>query len=382
MRIDSYVVVKTMMDKGFKNNLTLEQIFGKNINAIKWCEKYLKLKEEFYKTGKISFEDVGIDKEVIKTDFKTLYNHIDSNDIIDNCIFLNYKWLFYDFAKMRVMEYTDGYINYYFCPDTKYYDYDIARHEYYYHLFHGFWDKIDKWHHIRDNMKRMASEIEYHYVEKLMNLDEIKNILLKNYNKISDFEKEFEKRNKINYETLVNNSIMRFKDYLSNYKEESFPLMLSTKYINEKIDETINEKKCKSKHVEETYKNSRFNSKDEKILYQKLCNKFGKDNVLKEYRSAKYPWNCDFYIKNKELFIEYQGTWSHFASEWVGSMNQKLKGLQIYDKCSGKAKNRYISAIKNWTITDSAKRKWAKDNNLNWKEFFTIEEMNKWIESA
>ena len=40
----------------------------------------------------------------------------------------------------------------------------------------------------------------------------------------------------------------------------------------------------------------------------------------------------------------------------------------------------YKNAINVWTIRDPLKRKTAKDNGLNWLEFFTIKKFMKWYE--
>ena len=41
----------------------------------------------------------------------------------------------------------------------------------------------------------------------------------------------------------------------------------------------------------------------------------------------------------------------------------------------------YKDAIKVWTIRDPLKRKIAKENNLNWLEFFSIDDFNIWFQS-
>ena len=39
----------------------------------------------------------------------------------------------------------------------------------------------------------------------------------------------------------------------------------------------------------------------------------------------------------------------------------------------------YDNAISTWTIRDVNKRKIAKENKLNWIEFFSILELNEWL---
>lgn len=52
-------------------------------------------------------------------------------------------------------------------------------------------------------------------------------------------------------------------------------------------------------------------SKAEDEFYNKLCIIFGEDDVKHGYTDSRYPFICDFYIKSKDLFIEYQGHQTH-----------------------------------------------------------------------
>ena len=62
---------------------------------------------------------------------------------------------------------------------------------------------------------------------------------------------------------------------------------------------------AKEKEYQTKTKNKSFNtSKPEDNLYKELCIKYGKENVLRQYRDERYPFNCDFYIKTEDLFIE------------------------------------------------------------------------------
>lgn len=105
--------------------------------------------------------------------------------------------------------------------------------------------------------------------------------------------------------------------------------------------------------------------------------------IIRQYSSDKYPWLCDFYIPEKDLYIEIQGFAGH------GKLGTKVFGPYDYNNpehqallkiWQDKAKNNswYASAIRIWTIEDPKKRKMAKDNNLNWLEFFTLEDFIEW----
>ena len=56
----------------------------------------------------------------------------------------------------------------------------------------------------------------------------------------------------------------------------------------------------------------------------------------------------------------------------------KNKSNEIKNK-TGKQKTRYDALIDTWSIRDVKKRIIAKENNLNYLEFFTILELENWI---
>ena len=141
-----------------------------------------------------------------------------------------------------------------------------------------------------------------------------------------------------------------------------------------------------TKHCWETRKkNGTCNtSKDEKEILELLNRKF--ENVQKEYKSEVYPFSCDFYIPKLDLYIEYQGFWTHLNEPFIGTEDQleKLEWLKMKSNelnYKNKRKNMYKIAIEVWTIRDPSKRETARKNNLNWIEFFTMDEFMKWYDT-
>lgn len=41
--------------------------------------------------------------------------------------------------------------------------------------------------------------------------------------------------------------------------------------------------------------------------------------------------------------------------------------------------NAYLNFIQTWTVVDPKKRQYAKENKVNWKEFFTTEDFDEWF---
>lgn len=113
-------------------------------------------------------------------------------------------------------------------------------------------------------------------------------------------------------------------------------------------------------------------SKEEDIIYQMLCEKF--DKVERQYKSKLYPFPCDFYVHSLDLYIEYQGFWTHNFEPYIGTDNQK-KVIKLWES---KNNDYYNDAIKTWSIRDPLKRATAKKNNLKWLEFFNLNQFKEW----
>ena len=84
------------------------------------------------------------------------------------------------------------------------------------------------------------------------------------------------------------------------------------------------------------------------------------------------------------MYIEYQGHWTHGNEPYIGT-NEQNEILEIWRNKSnelnfkGRTKNQYKRAIKIWTLEDPLKRKTVKENNLNWIEFFNMNEFLDWF---
>ena len=134
-------------------------------------------------------------------------------------------------------------------------------------------------------------------------------------------------------------------------------------------------KEIQNKKYETMETNNSFNtSKPEEEIYKLLVEKYGE--VKRQYKSELYPFRCDFYIPSIDIYIEYQGTWSHGKEPYVKSLEQQEK-VKLWESKNTKY---YKNAIKTWTIIDPLKRNTAKINNLKWIEFFNMNEFMKWFQ--
>lgn len=125
------------------------------------------------------------------------------------------------------------------------------------------------------------------------------------------------------------------------------------------------------KHINDVMKqnNSFSTSKPQEQFYLKLCQKYGQQNVIRQYSDERYPFNCDFYIKSQDLFIQLNLHWTHGGHLFDEKNCDDLKKLQFLKEKSKKS-NFYKNAIYVWTQLDVKKHKIALENNLNYKAIY------------
>lgn len=207
-------------------------------------------------------------------------------------------------------------------------------------------------------------------------LEKIKNILKEKYGNACYFKTDDYK--------------IKFDKYL---KENNITNVFQREDVKEKIKQT-NLKRYGAEHnmqnsdiVNKSFKtkkskNSFKKSKEEDRVYQLLKEKF--NTVERQYKSRLYPFHCDFYIQKLNLYIEYQGFWTHgwdlnkLYGPFDKSNENHQKLLLKWQQRANTGHKAYNNAIKVWTISDPLKRKIAKENNLNWIKFFSIEQFMEW----
>lgn len=97
------------------------------------------------------------------------------------------------------------------------------------------------------------------------------------------------------------------KTCLERYGVDNYLKTKEWKTHYNKIKKNVIEKQIATKK-----KNHTFNtSKPEENLYKLLCDKYGYDNIKRQYKSKEYPWCCDFYIKILDCYMELQGYYTH-----------------------------------------------------------------------
>lgn len=106
-------------------------------------------------------------------------------------------------------------------------------------------------------------------------------------------------------------------------------------------------------------------SKFETNMIEYLRQTYPDYTIFTQYKEDRYPFDCDCYIKDLDLFIEFQGSYYHNKRPFKGTEEDLVE----YEKLSnsGIQKSRIANV---WRYKDTKKREIAKNNNLNFLEYW------------
>ena len=189
------------------------------------------------------------------------------------------------------------------------------------------------------------------------------------------------KINKYGYQNSFSNREILNKAILNSTSEEANEKRKKTLLDKYGVDNIFKDKSRFNyiQQIENGFKtkliNNTFNtSKPEIESYDILKQKY--PDVIRQYKSDKYPFACDFYIPNLDLYIECNYHWTHGSKPYEGTNEDDL----MLEQWKNKNTKFYNNAINCWTIRDVKKRNIAKQNNLNYLEFWDINELKNWLD--
>ena len=162
---------------------------------------------------------------------------------------------------------------------------------------------------------------------------------------------------------------------LERYNETSWT---KSKEGREFLKNLTNSQEYKDKQYDTKKKNNSFNtSKIENKLELELKKIF--PDLETQYKSELYPFNCDFYIPSLDLYIEYNGSWTHGGCFYDENNKDNRNTLEKWKQASEHSRF-YQNAIETWTKRDILKLETAIKNNLNYIAWFNQEQAYDWIE--
>ena len=202
--------------------------------------------------------------------------------------------------------------------------------------------------------------------------EKIKNTCLKKFGTTSPLA---------NKEIWQKTRVHTIEKYGAAYNKEKLNETLLKKYgvkwftLHKKLKDNAASIKAKEKCFNTRKKNGTINkSKEEDKSYELLKEKF--KNVERNYKCERYPFLCDFYIPSIDLYIECNYHWTHGGHPFDQNNLSDQEKFKLWESKNTKF---YNNAINTWTIRDVNKRNIAKENNLNYLEFFTILDLENWL---
>ena len=129
-------------------------------------------------------------------------------------------------------------------------------------------------------------------------------------------------------------------------------------------------------YVSKTKHKTHTCSKEEDKVYELLKTMY--NDIRRQYKSEDYPFACDFYIADNDLYIECNFHWTHGKHSFDKNNPNDIKKLNLWKKRS-EEKDYYISAIDVWTNRDIMKREVAEKHSLNYLEFFSFSELKNYF---
>lgn len=117
-------------------------------------------------------------------------------------------------------------------------------------------------------------------------------------------------------------------------------------------------------------RNNTFNtSNPESTFYDFLLKQYSSKTIYRQYKDERYPYYCDFYIKEDDLFIECNYHWTHGGKPYDPNDKECQEKLKLWQE-KAKTSQFYVNAINVWTVRDVEKQHCAKEAKLNYKVIY------------
>ena len=188
--------------------------------------------------------------------------------------------------------------------------------------------------------------------------------------------------------SIVNIGQLKYvKDKIKNTCLEKYGVEnpMQAQYYKNLISSILSSNEIQEKIYNTKLLNNSFNiSYQEDVCFDLLKEKYS--DCIRQYKSELYPFNCDFYIPSLDLYIEYNGSHYHHYHPFdinddndINELNRLKEKAENSNAHKNGKKSQYDNIIYTWTILDLKKRNIAQQNNLNYIEFWNINEVKEWI---
>lgn len=170
------------------------------------------------------------------------------------------------------------------------------------------------------------------------------------------------------YAALPEEEKQRRKDAVGRAHSGKTPWNRGLHYtIDPETVKAAKEKEIATKKLRNTF----ATSKVEEDFYLHLCSYFLPSDIIRQYFNKEtYPFNCDFYIKPLDLFIELNINWTHGFKPYDPTDDFCQEQLAQWRK-KAETSDYYKNAIYTWTDLDVRKRQIADKNKLLYIQLYS-----------
>lgn len=120
-------------------------------------------------------------------------------------------------------------------------------------------------------------------------------------------------------------------------------------------------------------------SKPEEASYALLTERFGVEDIQRQFKSERYPFACDFYVKSHDIFIECNYSWTHGGHPYNEYDEEDVMKAHAWMANGTKY---YMNAVETWTKRDTMKRTIAENNCLLYFTFYSFDDFCIWLEMS
>lgn len=127
------------------------------------------------------------------------------------------------------------------------------------------------------------------------------------------------------------------------------------------VKEAAHSPEADKKRIATMKKNGSFTTSiPEERVYAELKKRC---DVERQHTDARYPWHCDFYLPEYDMYVECNFHWTHGGHPYDPNNIEDQKKAEEW---KSKHTRYYDNAVKTWTVRDVMKMETAKKNNLRY----------------
>lgn len=228
----------------------------------------------------------------------------------------------------------------------------------------------------RISEKKKATNLERYGVEYATQNEDIKARVEKTFiKKYGMHPSKLLKNRKQKREYMLKNGLkINKKTVETSMKKYGVPYYSQTLEFREAQSERMLDKSYFDNTIKTKKKNNTLNTSKAEDLFKTMLD----CDYETEYISDEYPYHSDFYLKDRDLYIELNCHWTHGTHFYDENDSIDKEKLDFWKSKNNKF---YNKAIDVWTKYDVNKRITAKKNDLNYITFWdkNLEDAQLWF---